>query len=120
MEPRTPAEVGEILRQRRDALLLTQEGIEGVSSATVGKIERAAAESFKRNTMTAYLTALGLAPDAYAKLIEGHAIESLVVKPTRWSAYEGGTALERLRQTHPERWRHLEELAESLLGDMER
>ena len=82
MQERTPAEVGELLRRRRETLGLTQHTVPNVSSATVGKIERAAADRFRSATLTSYLHALGLEVDAWDRLLAGTSLDS-VTAPDR-------------------------------------
>jgi transcriptional regulator with XRE-family HTH domain len=71
MPTRTPAEVGAIIRARREFLHLTQDELPGLSSATVGKIERGTADRFKRPTLIRLAAALDWRPDALDMLIGG-------------------------------------------------
>lgn len=68
---RTPQQVGQLIRARRDKLGLSQEQIPGVSSATVGKIERAAADAFRPRQLVALMQALRWPTDAYQRLLDG-------------------------------------------------
>lgn len=79
MTKRSPAEVGQLIRQRREELGLSQEAIEGVSSSSVRKIENATAEDFRRSTIVAYMRALGWAPDAYERMRAGENPASLYI-----------------------------------------
>lgn len=118
MKKRTPQQVGEILRQRREQLFLSQDDLDGVSSATVGKAERAVQTSFKPRTMAAYMRALGLVPGAYGRLLAGEDLAGLVddtVGEVQWSAHEGPSALDRLRGVDPEMWADMNRIAERRL-----
>jgi transcriptional regulator with XRE-family HTH domain len=69
---RTPTEVGALIRARREARGLRQEGIDGVSSALVGRIERGTAPVDGRGlTRSAFAQALGWPPDAFERLADG-------------------------------------------------
>src|SRR4051812_8964449 len=71
MGERTEQEVGDILKERREQLGLTQEDTPNVSSATVRKIENGTATSFRRASMLAYMDALGWPPNSRDRLIAG-------------------------------------------------
>lgn len=71
-KPRTPQEVGAIVRQRRVELGLRQEGLDGVSSMTVRQIEQGTASPSGRGiTRVALMRALGWPPDALDRLAAG-------------------------------------------------
>lgn len=85
------------------------------------KAERATQTSFKSRTMAAYMRALGLAPDAYGRLLYGETLDGVLDNGSvnEGSTRKGQTALDRLRTTHPQAWADLERIAERLLGDGE-
>lgn len=78
MSLRTPAEVGALVRRRREALGLTQEGIPNVSSSLVRSIERGTASLQGRGlTRAALMEALEWPPDGLQRLSNGAEPEEL-------------------------------------------
>jgi transcriptional regulator with XRE-family HTH domain len=118
MPKRTPTEAGNILRQRREALGRSQDDFESVSSATIRKIENASAESYKRRSLVAYATELGLAGDAYERLLRGEPEERVIPPSLTWSSADGPSSLDRLRNENPDAWAELERMATRLLKEI--
>lgn len=71
MSERTRAEVGDIVRARRELLGLTQDDVPSASSSTVRKIENGTADRFRRSSIVGYMRALGWPADAMERLTAG-------------------------------------------------
>lgn len=75
---RTPQQVGDILRRRREQLGRRQDRLVFVSAATARKIEQGTQQSFDAKSLTGYARAVRWPHDAYERLRNG---EDPVVLP---------------------------------------
>lgn len=68
---RTPAEIGALLRRRREHLDKNQDQLEHVSAATVRKLEAGTEPTPRKQTQLRLARALRWPPDAYERLKRG-------------------------------------------------
>jgi len=88
---RTAAEVGTLVKERREALGIRQEAIEGVSSSLVRQIEQGRAPKDGRGiTRAALTTALRWPANAIERLYAGE-------DPATWESHAGEDRLRSLR-----------------------
>jgi hypothetical protein len=80
VKQRTAQQVGDLVRDRRTALRLTQDAIPGVSSATVRKIEAGIEEGRRPATVVALTEALGWPRDALDRLAAGEDPKAFTVR----------------------------------------
>ena len=93
---RSWAEVGRLVRQRRDRLGLTQNevvtraadinGERSISTATINIIERGARDDYRRQTLIALARALDWPDDAVDRLRAGDDLDAIVGEPPVTSA----------------------------------
>lgn len=113
---RDPAEVGALVKERREWVGLTQEGIPGVSSSTVRKVENGTADAFRRSSLVALLSALRWPADALEQLAAGADPATLAddYDPIRFSSADD-VQFDALRREDPDGFRVVADMARTLL-----